>query len=110
MLRLLGDNGKAQRQHADAHPVAVPSSPKRPDRPRKASTSGLAGRKAILIFGYDYDGWEMTPTIAAFETLARQRVRLASRNTAHFADLIHSVHQHGAVFAWEIDGLDLAPQ
>lgn len=51
--------------------------------------SGLEGRKAILIFGHDYEGWPMDPVIEAFETLVAQRVELGSRHTAAYEHLVH---------------------
>jgi len=45
-----------------------------------SAASGLPGRKAIVIFGYDYDGWTMDPAIEAFETLASERVVLGDRH------------------------------
>jgi hypothetical protein len=50
----------------------------------------------------------MTPAIEAFETLARERVRLGPRFRTPFVDLVHPVHQRGAVFAWEITARDAA--
>ena len=40
--------------------------------------STLSGRKAVMIFGYDYDGWPMDPVIEAFEILARTGSVLAT--------------------------------
>ena len=48
----------------------------------KLIASGLAGRKAIVIFGYDYDGWAMDPAVEAFETLASERVIVGERREA----------------------------
>jgi hypothetical protein len=62
----------------------------------------LHGRKAIVIYGFDYPAWPMDPVIEAFETLARSRVYLVGRAEASFADLIHPVHQRGRVFGWEV--------
>jgi hypothetical protein len=102
MLRLFGDNGKLNDNmlmHVlspyPAHRSAVTDC-------GKLATSGLPGRKAIMIFGYDYDGWAMDPAIEAFETLASERVILGKRNQAAYYHLVHPVHQRGRVFAWEI--------
>lgn len=65
----------------------------------KLIRSGLPGRKAIVIFGYDYDDWPMDPAI---ETLASQRVILGDQHAATYDHLVHPVHQRGRVFAWEI--------
>src|SRR5215471_13271188 len=102
MLRLISDNGKLNDNMLMHILSPYPAHRSTLTDCEKLAASGLGGRKAILIFGYEYDGWDMIPTIEAFETLALERVRLGVRNTARFADLVHPVHQQGAVFAWEI--------
>jgi hypothetical protein len=52
---------------------------------------GLLGRKAIVIYGFDYPAWPMDPVIEAFEMLARTRVSLVRRAEAAYADLVHRV-------------------
>jgi hypothetical protein len=68
----------------------------------KLVASALAEQKAILIYGYDYPGWSMDQAIDAFQTLARERVRLSEPSIAEVRDLIHPVHQRGRVFGWQI--------
>jgi hypothetical protein len=103
LLRLFGDNGKLNDNMLmhilspyAAHRSALTDC-------EKLAGSALLGLKAAVIFGYDYDGWEMDPAVEAFETLAQQRVKLGPRHTARFGQLIHPVHQRGRVFAWELD-------
>lgn len=72
----------------------------------KLLRSGLSGRKAIVICGFESDTWPLEPGIRAFEALARSMYELGPRREARFADLIHPVHSSGAVFGWE---LALAP-
>ena len=67
-----------------------------------ADRVGTGCRKAIVIFGYDYNGWAMEPAIEAFETLASERVIVGARREATYDHLMHPVHQRGRVFAWEI--------
>ena len=55
-----------------------------------------------MIYGYDYNDWPMDPAIEAFETLASERVTLGDQHAAAYGHLMHPVHQHGRVFAWEI--------
>jgi hypothetical protein len=71
----------------------------------KLARSAFPGGKAIVIFGYDYEGWAMDPAIEAFETLASGRVTLGVRHAAGYAHLVHPVHQRGRVFAWEVTTL-----
>jgi hypothetical protein len=106
MLRFIGDNGKTQRQHADAHSVTISEAPKRADRLSEARGLRIRGAWALLIYGYDYDDWPMQPAVEAFEQLAKYRVRLGPREFASFDGLIHPVHQRGGVFVWEISSLD----
>lgn len=68
----------------------------------KLGESGFAQRKAILIYGYEYDDTPLNKAIDAFETLARQRVSLGPRHESSFDGLIHPVHQAGSVFCWEV--------
>jgi hypothetical protein len=102
LLRLFGDNGKLN-DNMLMHVL----SPYRAHRSaltdcEKLAASGLPGRTAILIFGYDYDGWEMDPAIEAFERLARERVTIGTRYDAAYTGLVHPVHERGRVFAWEV--------
>jgi hypothetical protein len=68
----------------------------------KLVRSGLPGKKAIVIYGFDYPGLPMDPAIEAFEVLAARAVRLGKRAVGSYADLVHPVHGHGRVFGWEV--------
>lgn len=107
-LRFMGDNGKPNDmilQHIlspySMHRSALSDT-------EKLINSGFPGRKAILIYGYDYPSKDpkthlpMDPAIAAFELLAEQRVQLSKRVTAPLDNLVHPVHRQGRVFGWEI--------
>ena len=102
MLRMMGDNGKPNDNMLmhilspySQHRSAVTDC-------SKLLSSGLRGRKSIVIFGYDYTTVTMDPAIEAFETLARQRVGLGVGVAASFSGLRHPVHERGRVFGWEI--------
>jgi hypothetical protein len=102
MIRMLGENGKPN----DNLPTHI-LSPYPQHRSAltdcgKLLASALAGRKAILMFGYEYEGWPLEPLAAAFETLARRRVALGERRAAAVTGLLHPIHRCGAVLAWEI--------
>jgi hypothetical protein len=102
MLRLMGDNGKPN-DNMLMHIL----SPYANDRSAltdcpKLVGSGLDGRKAILIYGFDYAGLPMDPAIEAFEVLAARLVRLGVRAEAAYEDLIHPIHRAGRVFGWEL--------
>jgi hypothetical protein len=102
MLRLMGDNGKLNDNIVmhilspyPAHRSAVTDA-------AKLLHSGLPGRKAVIIFAYEYDDWPAEPVIAAFELLASQHVRLGQRAEAFVDGFIHRVHRAARVFGWEL--------
>ncbi len=102
MLRLMGDNGKPN-DNMLMHIL----SPYRTDRSAltdcsKLVESGLPGRKAVVIYGFDYPDLPMDPAIEAWEVLAARWVRLVSRAVASYDDLVHPVHRQGRVFGWEV--------
>lgn len=69
---------------------------------RKLIESDLPGRKAVVIYGFDYPQLPMDPAIEAFQVLARQWVGLGFRAVGSYQDLVHPVHTEGRVFGWEI--------
>lgn len=102
MIRLLGDNGKLN-DNIIMHILSpYPEHRSALTDCQKLARSIISGKKALLIYGYDYDGWPLDPLINAFETLASSIVVLGERFTSSFKDLVHPVHQRGRVFAWEI--------
>jgi hypothetical protein len=104
MLRVMGDNGKPN-DNILMHilsPYAANNSAVTDCE--KLSRSHLPGRKAIVIYGYEYNHYPMEPVVRAFELLAADRVLLGERSAAKFEALVHPVHRCGAVSAWEILG------
>lgn len=102
MLRLMGDNGKPN-DNMLMHIL----SPYSGDRSAltdcvKLAESGLPGRKAVVIYGFDYPTLAMDPAIEAFEVLANRWVHLGPRSVAAYEELVHPVHLAGRVFGWEI--------
>jgi hypothetical protein len=51
----------------------------------------LLGRKAVIIYGFDYSNLPMDPTIEAFEILASRYVSLGPRIVAAYCDLVRPV-------------------
>jgi hypothetical protein len=102
MLRLMGDNGKPNDNMLMHILSPYPGHRSAVMDCEKLLTSGLRGRKAVVIYGYDYDSWPMDPAIEAFEVLARSRVSLSNPVVAEVSGLAHPVHQRGRVFGWEI--------
>lgn len=102
MLRMFGDNGKLNDNMLMHVLSPYPAHRSALTDCQKLVCSGLLGRKAIMVFGYDYDNWPMDPAIEAFETLASQRVALGDTHAAAYDHLVHPVHQRGRVFAWEV--------
>lgn len=105
MLRIMGDNGKPNDNMLMHSLSPYPQHRSALTDCRKLGESSLGPRKAILIFGYEYEEWPMEPTIAAFEALAAPEVRLGHPTSASVGNLVHPVHQRGAVFGWEILGV-----
>ena len=105
MWRLMGDNGKPNDnilmhvlspyvQHRSALTDC-----------EKLSNSGFTGRKAILIYGYEAEGWPLNLVVDAFQTLARTRTHLSECQVACFDGLCHPIHCSGAVYGWELLGI-----
>lgn len=102
MIRMLGDNGKAN-DNLPTHMLSpYPSHRSALTDCVKLVESGLGDREAILMYGYDSDEFPVMDLIDAFTTLARERVHLGPMAHANFGGLIHPVHQRGVVVAWEL--------
>jgi hypothetical protein len=102
MLRFLGDNGK-DNDNMLMH-ILSPYA-----RHRSALTdclklrgSAINGKKAVMIYGYDQNGWPLDPAIDAFEVLVRHQQPLGICYVEEFSGLIHPVHAKGRVFAWQL--------
>lgn len=102
MLRMFGDNGKLNDNMLMHVLSPYPDHRSALAGCQKLVRSGLPGRKAIVVFGYDYTDWPMDPAIEAFETLVSERVALGDKHAAAYDNLVHPVHQRGRVFAWEV--------
>ena len=89
MLRMFGDNGKLNDNMLMHVLSPYPAHRSALTDCEKLARSALPGGKAIVIFGYDYEGWAMDPAIEAFETLASERVTLGVRHAAGYAHLVH---------------------
>jgi hypothetical protein len=103
MIRMLGDNGKPNDNLVGHILSPYPSQHSALTDCTKLVQSQLHGRKAILMYGYDYPQFPLEPLIEAFELLAVHRVRVRSRAEAGFGGLVHPVHTQGQVCAWEIE-------
>jgi hypothetical protein len=101
MLRILGDNGKANDNILMHILSPYPAHRSALTDCDKLVRSSLGRSKAILIYGYDAKEWPLEPAIDAFEALAASRVRLGPRHAAKFGGLIHPAHSSGEVFAWQ---------
>jgi len=102
MLRMIGDNGKPNDNMLmhilspyPAHRSAVTDC-------AKLLGSGLPGRKAVVIFGYDHEDWPMEVATAAFEVLAARTAQLVASSPVTFGPLVHPVHHTGVVQGWEV--------
>ena len=102
LLRMMGDNGKPNDNMISHILSPYPVFRSALTDCSKLATASLAGRKAILIYGFDYQQFPMNDVIDSFELLAKARVRLSERYWAPFSDLVHPIHRAGQVFGWEI--------
>ena len=68
LLRMLGDNGKPNDNMITHILSPYPIHRSAVTDGEKLVSSALAGKKAVVIFGYDYDQYPMEPAIAGFES------------------------------------------
>ncbi len=108
MLRMMGDNGRPNDNMITHILSPYPQHRSALTDCQKLRASGFSGRKAIVIYAYEYPDWAAGPAVEAFEALAGRQVTLGMRETASFSGLVHPVHEAGAVFGWELvtDGHD----
>lgn len=102
LLRILGDNGKPNDNMLMHILSPYPQHRSAVTDCEKLRASGFDGRRAVLIFGYSYEGWPLEPAISAFEVIARRQGQFGPRSSAPFSSLCHPVHSAGEVFIWEI--------
>jgi hypothetical protein len=100
MLRMLGDNGLPN-DNMLMHIVSpFPEHRSALTDCKKLNASGLEGRKAVLIFGYECESRPMELAIAAFEKLAG--LQLSQRCSASADGFVHPVHRRALVYGWEL--------
>jgi len=95
LLRILGDNGKPNDNMLMHILSPYPQHRSAVTDCEKLRAATFPGRSAILIFGYEYEGWPLEPAIDAFERMARGKSHLGERHEALFKDLCHAVHRAG---------------
>ena len=102
MLRILGDNGKAN-DNMLMHILSPYSSHRSALTDcAKLAKSSLAPKKAILIYGYEATDYLLETAISAFEATAGLNHLLGPRTQRDFDGLVHPVHSAGSVFAWQL--------
>jgi hypothetical protein len=69
---------------------------------RKLANSDFAGRRAVLIYGFDDPNRPIMWLIEAFEAVAARTVALGPREEAPLSHLVHPVFAAGHVWAWEV--------
>ncbi len=104
MARLWQANGKA-----DDTAIKDLLSPYADDRSAlsdctKLASSGFQCTTSVIIYGFEKPGANkpLEAVIAAFETLARERVALGRRVQAPLPVLVHPVHASGGVYGWTV--------
>ena len=68
----------------------------------KLAGSGFAGKRAILIYGFEDPHRPLCRLIDAFEAVAARTAMLGPRREAPLRELVHPVFAAGRVYAWEI--------
>jgi len=101
MLRLLGDNGLPNDNMLMHILSPFPEHRSALTDCKKLRTSGLEGRKAVLIFGYECEARPLELAIAAFEKLAG--LQSSDRCIASAEGLVHPVHNRALVYGWDLD-------
>ena len=102
MLRLMGDNGKPNDNMLMHILSPYPADRSALTDCEKLAVSGLQGRKAIVLFAYEYPNYLCEPAVRAFELLASNRAVLGQRITIPFDGPHSSCSRAGYVYGWEI--------
>lgn len=72
----------------------------------KLRESDFKERRGVLVFGYEHSPARINldTAVSCFEAISSRvvEIRLGSRCSAEFSNLIHPHHQHGKVFGWEV--------
>lgn len=103
MLRMLGDNGKANDNILMHILSPYPRHRSALTDCEKLAASGFTGRRAILIYAYEAADWPVDPAVRAFVNLAASRVKLGPEAYSTFTGLVHPVHSTGSVHAWQVE-------
>lgn len=74
---------------------------------QKLSASSFAGRRAVLIYGFEDPGRPLLWLIEAFEAVAARTTPLGPREEAPLNHLVHPVFAAGHVYAWEVQALEV---
>ncbi len=101
MLRMLGDNGLPNDNMLMHILSPFPEHRSALTDCSKLRVSGLEGRKAVLIFGYECEVRPMELAIAAFEKLAG--LKSSNRCSGSADGLVHPVHQRALVYGWNLE-------
>jgi hypothetical protein len=105
MMRLFRNNG--DREPAAVGHLLSPYEGSALSDCDKLLHSAFPQRKAIMIYGFDYDGYPLDVMLEAFVLLATRRVSIQGQYQSDFAGLIHPHHQRGSVVAWEMTPLSV---
>ena len=102
MMRLFGDNGKPN-DNITSH-ILSPYPQRRSALTdiNKLKESGFDGKKAIVIYGYDYDDYPLIEMMRCFEKLGGEDLDIPSM-VYNFENLVHPIHSKGQVYGWMIN-------
>ena len=73
---------------------------------KKLLESGFDGKKAVVMYGYDYPDFPIDLILGCFELLAEKYFcKLTEQYEHSFDGLIHPIHQKGKVKGYILDNL-----
>ena len=106
IVRPFGDNGLSAEHWSQNVLHPYPGNTSSLGDCLKLLGSGLAERKAVVVFGFEHTPAQVSlePAIRGFELLARNllAVDLSARHEALRTDLIHPVHQQLRIYGYEV--------
>jgi hypothetical protein len=102
MARAFGDNGKPDDTYLKDLLSPYPQDHSALSDAAKLRGSRFGMRKAVLVYGFEYERRPLAPALDALEALLLRGGSVSERIDAVFSDLVHPVHQRGRVVAWEL--------
>jgi hypothetical protein len=108
LIRPFGDNGVEAEHWSENILHPYPGNVSAIGDALKLIESSFHERKAVIVYGFEHlpAKIDLNVVTTCFELVCREviQIQLGSRASAEFSGLVHSYHQHGRVFGWEVIG------